>query len=126
MNKELEKQLIDEFPSFFRDMYGDPRKTCMARGCDFGDGWYNLLHVLCKEIKKEADNDPSTDFHFSQIKEKFGLMRIYARGYNKKMISILDEYEQLSAFICEVCGNPEGCTTEGKMWIRTLCEKCRK
>lgn len=121
MNKDLEKQLIDEFPKFFKDMYGDPMKTCMAWGCAHGDGWFKLLRSTCKKIAKL---DEEGTFCFAQIKEKFGGLRLYYDGGNEKIAKVVQKAEDESYNICEHCGTKTGVTSEGS-WILTLCNKCR-
>lgn len=125
MEKELENKLIDKFPTYFRDMYGDPRKTCMSFGVDFGAGWYEILHDLCNNIKAIEKED--TNFYFLQLKEKFGILRAYAsyKDDTGKIAKLIDEAERKSARVCELCGSKEKVTTEGRpSWISTWCEKC--
>ena len=126
MKTELEKKLLEEFPSFFRDMYGDPRKTCMAWGCAHGDGWFDILYQLCKKLKKEVEKDPKVDFHFLQIKEKFARLTLYYSGGNKTIHRLVNEAEQKSDFVCEDCGTMESVSVDNSVyWLRTLCEECR-
>lgn len=120
MNKELEKKLIDEFPTFFVDMYGDPMKTCMAWGCACNDGWFDIIYDACKKI---AALDDGT-FKFLQIKEKFGGLRLYCSGGNSEVNKIIGLAEDESYNVCEMCGKRENITTEGG-WIQTLCKDCR-
>lgn len=122
MKKELELNLQAEFPSFFRDLYGDPCHTCMHWGVAVGEGWHNLIHELCVAIKHSLK--PGEDFKFDQIKEKFGLLRIYASGGNKEVYQLLGAAQDESANICEFCGSKEDITTEGS-WVQTLCKICR-
>ena len=91
MKKELESKFIVEFPSFFRDIYGDPKKTCMAFGIDFGDGWYDVFYELCSKLKEEDNNN----FYFTQLKEKWGLMTVYCAGATEKQYKLIDKYEHL-------------------------------
>lgn len=121
MKKELEKKLIDEFPTFFKDMYGDPAKTCMAFGCEHGNGWFDLIYETCKKIK---ELDKEDKFYFLQIKEKFGGLRLYCAGGSTEIYKITSQAEDESYKICEECGSKEGVTSEGS-WIVTLCKKCR-
>jgi len=121
MREELEKKLIDEFPTFFRDIYGDPMKTCMAWGCAHDDGWYNLLYETCKKV---AALDKNKKFYFLQIKEKFGGLRLYCAGGNKEIYKITNTAEEESYKICEHCGTKENVTVEGS-WILALCKDCR-
>jgi hypothetical protein len=121
MNKRLEKLLIDKYPTFFIDMYGDPRRTCMAWGCDHGDGWFTILEKACKKIAKLDEGT----FKFDQIKEKWGAIRVYYTGASAEMSKIIDELENESLKTCEHCGTKRNVTTEGDFWILTLCRKCR-
>ena len=122
MKKELEKKLIDEFPTFFKDIYGDPRVTCMAFGCEIGDGWFDLIYDTCKKI---APLDTEKKFHFLQVKEKFGGLRLYCAGGSREIYDITSQAEDGSYKICEHCGSKEEVTSEGS-WITTLCKTCRE
>jgi hypothetical protein len=123
MKKELELQLVQEFPTFFKEYGGDMRTTCMHWGCSHGDGWYDLLHRLCTKL---ADMDEG-EFVFKQIKEKFGRLTIYSSGGTQEMNRLIDTYEEMSLFVCEVCGSEENLTLKGRpYWIQNLCDKCGK
>jgi hypothetical protein len=125
MNKEIEKQFINEFPTFFIDMYGDPKVTCMHWGICVGEGWKDLLWKMCEKIKNELGEQ--SNFKFEQIKEKFGILRVYSSGTTDKIHEIIREAELESSKICENCGTREKVSTETKhFWIKTLCENCSK
>lgn len=126
MEKDLEQQLATRFPSYFRDMNGDPVKTCMAWGCDHGNGWYRLLYQTCLKIEEALKDDPNKDnFHFNQVKEKFGTLRIYWSCGNKTVSNIIDDAEDQSGTICEVCGSTDEVETEGPGWLTTHCKDCK-
>lgn len=126
MRAELQNKLAADFPSFFRDLGGDPRYTCMAFGCDIGSGWYGLLRRACQEIQEEIAEHPELKgFKFTQIKEKFGTLRLYACGGNGEIYTILAHTELASQYVCEDCGTTlHGVSTEGR-WLQTLCVPCR-
>ncbi len=117
MNKELELKLKEEFPTLFRDLYGDERKTCMAWGLECGDGWYDLFHNLCKQI---VELDPNAVAE--QVKEKFGGLRFYIFTESPEVHKLIDLYENKSQETCEVCGI-EGVLRNRRGWYKTLCEK---
>jgi hypothetical protein len=121
MNRDLERKLQARFPGFFRDLYGDPLKTCMSSGCTFADGWYRLLERLCEELEPVAP----PEFRFDQVKEKFGQMRIYASDGNGETARLIRRACEESLRVCEECGATEGVTTEWTPWLRTLCRSCR-
>ena len=120
MNRDLERDLQARFPRFFRDLYGDPRETCMSRGCEFADGWYRLLERLCEELEPVAP----PEFRFDQVKEKFGEMRVHASGGNEETKRLIWQAREESLRVCEECGATEGVTTEWTTWLRTLCRSC--
>lgn len=123
MNKQLEKQLIERFPSFFVDMYKSPMETCLAFGCDCGNGWAKLIWDTCEEIEQYLKtHELGYNFKFEQIKQKFGGLRIYSNG-DQTICDILDRAEDKSFHICEDCGKPGKPNTDG--WITTLCDECR-
>jgi hypothetical protein len=120
MNRDLVRALQARFPRFFRDLYGDPRETCMSRGCEFADGWYPLLERLCEELEPVAP----PEFRFTQVKEKFGEMRVYASGGNEETERLIRQACEESLRVCEECGATEGVTAEWKRWFRSLCPSC--
>jgi rubrerythrin len=117
MNPELEKQLVKDYPVLFKFHGGDPKETCMAWGCEHGDGWFDLLKNLCdyvnaicrhklmvkykddyvkteeeKESKYTHIQGPSIEF--TQIKEKFAGLRIYYSMHHditEEQVAKLDE-----------------------------------
>ena len=139
MNVELEKQLYDKYPELFSNKDKSIQSSCMAWGCEHGDGWYDILSSLCFMIKQYEDNDrwktqynqkenPNyvSDYHpvkFDQIKEKYGGLRIYFSGGDEYIEGLVSMAESFSYQICEICGQ-RGKPTKGG-WISTLCESCR-
>lgn len=103
MNKDLELQLQEQFPSFFCDLYGDRRVTGLAHGLGCGDGWFNLIKETCQQL-----TDAGADLRFSQIKEKFGSLRMYYTGEAQTILPIVVDAERRSLTICEQCGKTEG------------------
>lgn len=89
-------------------------------------GWKAAFgECLCKELKKSIEEDGCADeFHFLQIKEKFGYLRLYASGYGDKTKEILAKYEELSKYICGHCGKTATKVTTG--WIYPFCDECVK
>lgn len=50
MTPELEIQLVTRYPEIFRDAGGNPSQTAMAWGLAIGDGWFDLIDVLCRQL----------------------------------------------------------------------------
>lgn len=55
MNKELDEKLCAKYPLIFRDRNGDMRETCMCWGFEHGDGWYNIIDLMCHRIQSHID-----------------------------------------------------------------------
>jgi len=76
MKKELELKLVEKYPIIFSQYGGDMRQTCMHWGMTCGDGWYNLINDLCKNITTVIGNK-NIKIIAAQVKEKFGGLRFY-------------------------------------------------
>jgi hypothetical protein len=107
VSPELDKQLCNKYPEIFRDRDKSPTETCMCWGLEVGDGWYELIDILCEaltytfitsvEVDEEdgkrlgiepsiwKDEDKGRYFFkveppqvvADQVKEKFGTLRFY-------------------------------------------------
>jgi hypothetical protein len=53
MRKELDEALCAKYPLIFRDRNGDMTSTAMCWGFECGDGWYNIIDVLCGMLCNE-------------------------------------------------------------------------
>ena len=98
---------------------------------DIDNGWRKAFgEDFCNELFDALINaDYLDDFHFLQIKEKFGALRLYFNGWpatehGDKIIEVVSKYEELSKYICGYCGKPARYITKG--WIYPLCEDCIK
>jgi rubrerythrin len=117
MSPELEQKLYEAFPDLFAERHLPMTQSCMYWGIETGDGWYQIIYDLCTKIKEE-------DVHFTQIKEKFGLARVYVDNWTDEVSKAINEAEDQSAITCEYCGTQENVSQEGS-WIKTLCPFCR-
>jgi len=104
VNRKLDKQLCEKYPKIFANRNGDMKTTAMCWGFECGDGWYNIIDVLCGNIQHKIDyeNKKRTDaIKFNQMLEdcRHGDYRIFNEYYSfgddafraKKMETILDE-----------------------------------
>lgn len=165
MSPELEQKLTEKYPVLFKDINEPVTKSCMAFGCEFGDGWYKLLDELCEYLTKLSKREDllklNKEYHteenrgfiylkrptisFAQVKEKFGMMRIYwtANGvenweeicakvnqedrekavnrYYDEVQNAIDYVEFLSSKVCEICGDVGALYTTG--WYKARCLK---
>ncbi len=142
MKEELDKQLCEKYPKIFRDRNAPMSETCMCWGFSHGDGWYNIINMLCANIQNHIDwsyKNHEWDLKWNaenpdkarpvreivsqvvatQVKEKFGTLRFYYNGGDDVIDGMVRMAESMSAVTCEECGAP-GTQNHGG-WIRTLC-----
>jgi hypothetical protein len=128
MREDLDKKLCEKYPEIFKNRNAPKTQTAMCWGFECGDGWYDLIDVLCHNIqhhinwKNQFPEEKIDQVVASQVKEKFGGLRFYTDYYSDDIISgMIAMAESMSYRICEECGD------RGKMrgggWVRTLCDK---
>ena len=130
--------LYKEYPELFKDRELPYTQTCMCWGIECNIGWYNIIRALCFTIK-EALECCTFEVRFTQVKEKFGTLRIYYRAEDTdgnrmesdveieklgEIAGAVRMAEYLSGITCESCGNPG--ETRGGSWIVTTCNECEE
>jgi hypothetical protein len=123
MRKELEKRLVDRWPSWFK-VGGNIHETLMPFGFAHGDGWFDLVWRLCERLEPvvgAAEENAKRPFQVLQVKEKFGGLRFYT-NISDDAISALVEAAKVESFhTCDVCGKPGA--RRGQGWITTRCDE---
>jgi hypothetical protein len=86
-----------------------------------GPGWRPLLERYARNIDYQVSKGDMPPVSISQVKEKFGTLRIYTQGGNE-LSSILEAFiEDLSGYYCEDCGKLASMGNK-QGWFRTTCE----
>ena len=99
------------------------RNNLMVFGFEIGEGWMSLVIELLDKIQHLVDNNPEySGLQVIQVKEKYGSLRVYLNYYYKEIEDIIDEYEEKSCYICEVCGE-KGEIRNINNWYTALCDK---
>ena len=125
MNSELDKKLVEDFPTFFQDRYGSLNNTCMCWGFECGDGWEPLIRKVAEKAEEFNKGKREDEYIIAvQVKEKFAGLRIYITAAPKEIHDLIDEVEKESFKICEYCGSPG--KVVGSSWMKTLCKKCEE
>lgn len=129
-------ELYEKYPSLFA-LKDNKTEPIGAYGIECGDGWLDILSSLCfliaqherniegrnKYLQKEGKEPVAYEsFKFTQIKEKFGGLRIYYNGGDEYIRGLMGMAESWSYKTCEICGNKGQTTKHG--WLKTICEKC--
>lgn len=106
-------KLITKYPSFFYPKFY----------FECGVGWYDILEDFFKMLTNQK-----LKVKMSQIKEKYGALRIYIEGttntaeYNI-LKELVNETELKSIETCEFCGK-KGKIRNDNGWYRCRCKHC--
>lgn len=130
MRRDLEKYLIKKFPLCFGDIDKGPRESLMCFGLECGNGWYKIIKEACQKAeiiiakwidKNKDDKNFNKDWtpRLSQVKEKYGTLRMYWSSYPKGLDKVEMEAERKSAKTCEQCGKSG--KLRGQGWYYTSC-----
>jgi len=166
MSPELEHKLIERYPDLFKGRHKSVQESLMCFGCEFSDGWYKIFDDLCDYLTRCSKNEKlvklkselvTKENHgymyvkcpgisFTQVKEKYGTMRVYWMGdgidnwdefkekidpsvdtddmfsdYYDRVENAIDYVSFLSGKTCEECGEPGKVYTNG--WYVARCKK---
>lgn len=121
MRLELERALIEKYAAQFSAPELGPKNSLTCFGCEHGDGWYDIVSTACKLIAAHLEQHPQP-FMWTQIKEKFGALRLYYYGGDEYIAGVIAMSETLSCLVCERCGNRG--QRRGTGWLYTLCDTC--
>ena len=128
MNLELEYQLVKDFPWMKPGDSVETYEPYDAYGCECADGWYEVIRGFCTDVTNlYKEKGLPVGITVMQIKEKFGLIRIYVNVDDPEMYpvvnKIISKWEEVSARTCELCG-ADGTIRKKNGWLQTSCDKC--
>jgi len=119
-----EQTLMNKYLRIFRQKDLSMKETAMCWRIECGSGWYDLIDTLCYSLQRLTDKAGHPQVEFTQVKEKFGSLRIYTDGASDLQWGLISFAEDLSEKICEKCGKSGKLRNDG--WIQTLCDDCQK
>jgi hypothetical protein len=103
------------------------RNNLMIFGYQCDRGWDNLIDNMLSELEKinNALSEENEKFEVTEIKEKWGTLRVYLSQYPQGTKEIIERYEKLSETTCEHCGSDRNAKLRiHKGWYLTRCDKC--
>ena len=118
MSPCLSNKLFSKYPAQFSETGKSPSESNMAFGIECGDGWYAIVAEVCRAV-----DDSEETVVWTQIKEKYGGLRMYHFGGSDFVEGVVRMAEHMSYRTCERCGHPGSPNKSG--WIMTLCDSCR-
>jgi hypothetical protein len=130
-NEQRRAELEAKYPRVFGEGTQGERSDGSV-DWEFGYGWDGLIRNLAAAIDAELERNPDLmqgdiPFRIVQMKEKFGSLRIYQDGGNRRIDGLIRMTESLSSGICEVCGEVGFLVRSGSGeggWYKTMCADC--
>lgn len=134
------KAILEKYP-FLAPRYVDGKPIEMKEDDDyllvtcFKNGWDEIFFKICDVIKKAWltwDENTKNNFWITDIKEKFGEMRIYTTFINDEIDAAIDIGSFLSRYTCMACGaQPKDIFGRHKIWLTNgyvmpFCKSCIK
>ena len=85
-----------------------------------------MIEKVASAIDSFNAANPENPIEVSQIKQKFGGLRIYHHNAPEDIRPFIDEAIEASWHTCEKCGSTTGVTTNLEGYRLTICTDCRK
>lgn len=132
MNSQLIMQIFEECPLIYRRTADGAETIVLRRGVECGDGWFELIHQLSLSIESIAQHLQREGVpicmlpQVSQVKEKFGDLRVYLEKSAAGVAEVVDVARQRAAKTCELCGQPGKKRITSSEWVTVLCDNCAK
>jgi hypothetical protein len=83
-------------------------------------GWEQLIWDMLDEI--QALNEEDVHPEFTDIKEKFGALRVYGENVSEEQNDIIEKYKILSIETCMTCG-AKGELRVQHRWLYVSCSE---
>lgn len=134
MNRKHTDSLTSKFWFYIPD--GNVNTGMPRYGFDVGDGWYNIVKELSKELYNYINDDRERNnkyrhnsehmFRVLRVDSKFGGMKFKVNNIiDDKTKSLIERAEAKSYIVCEDCGKA-GLFMRFDSWYKTLCKRCGK
>lgn len=146
MDLKIEKQWLKKY-KWMRSK--GVKHDLMCFGCECGIGWAKILDNLFDKIDRYLKNHPKdyiasykwvdkngkTQYnkeywHLTQVKEKFGTLRVYTAWVIPQIDKWINKAERQTEYTCEQCGKEEKPNTLKQLgryaWIHNMCNMCWK
>ncbi|MCL2185988.1 MAG: hypothetical protein FWB86_09085 [Treponema sp.] len=94
-------------------------------GIEHGYGWMGLTLPIIEEVRLYNKKNPDNMIKITQVKEKFGGLRIYLSSMPDYLQKMICKAEAESEHICEFCG-ARGKNIKINGWVWTLCGEHEK
>lgn len=113
--------MIDKYLEDLHQDYGYMLGNLLGYVCD---GWMQLIRDMLQEIDTKIETDVEAGDYpvFTDIKEKYGTLRVYGYNISDETEEIIAKYARLSGETCMTCGAP-GKMREKGHWLYVACDQ---
>ena len=87
-----------------------------------GEGWHTLVDSFKFAVDWDTKHNNMPPVVITQVKEKFGELRIYYNGGDSRTDAYATFASLVSQRMCEDCGSPAKTRDQGGRYFRTVCE----
>lgn len=115
-------ELIRMYPELFGKPPLDPKTSLMCFGLEVVDGWLPILEELFEKLSVDVLTKELHDFRISQVKEKFGGLRVYTKNGNETTAAMIREAVEKASHACDICVEPGKLKQIGFLWA-TCCKR---
>ncbi len=129
MNAENTRKLLERFKFFSPDNrhLGLAEQFPVGFFFECGDGWFQVVWDLCERIdailrvhEEAATFARGSPFQIAQVKEKYGILRVYCDWETDDISAAIAGAEERSTRTCDVCGRPG--VIRQRFWLRARCD----
>lgn len=125
--KRKNRKLLKRYPILRPTFYGmvdeeyDYSYTMLDFVCV---GWQPFFLTFCDKVQDHlrAKGIPFDQFHFCDLKEKWGTLRIDCDANDRELFDMALDAENASMLYCPSCGKPTKYVTSG--YVLYLCPEC--
>lgn len=130
MTPENTAKLYQAFPALYRGKDKSLQESCMSRGFECDDGWFELIWNLSHAIEESAQASGLSPTHSNwpeafQVKQKFGSLRMHVLHETDEISILIDAATNASQSMCEKCGATPAQSVVINRWVQTLCTECQ-
>ena len=87
------------------------------------NGWRGIIENMLEDIDEHVRATGIEEFQITDVKEKWGSLRVSCWGEDDRISALVDVAEERSARTCEICGAPGRIYGEG--WVMARCGRHR-
>lgn len=102
MRREDYKKRVNILYQQYRDWFVSQRQGWGMYEISISPGWFSIIERLLADIKSALPPEKQSCFKLAQIKEKFGVMRVYYE-YHDPSEELASNTEQYNPYKSEIC-----------------------